>query len=76
MIKSHELKGKTPMSDISILGLGLMGGALARAFQQAGHKITVWNRSPEKMEPFVARAITAGYDHEDIAALIMVLRGK
>jgi 3-hydroxyisobutyrate dehydrogenase-like beta-hydroxyacid dehydrogenase len=30
------------MSDISVLGLGLMGGALARALQQAGHKITVW----------------------------------
>ena len=41
------------MSDISILGLGLMGSALARALQQAGHKITVWNRSPENMELFV-----------------------
>jgi 3-hydroxyisobutyrate dehydrogenase-like beta-hydroxyacid dehydrogenase len=46
------------MSDISILGLGLMGGELARALQQAGHKITVWNRSPEKMEPFVAQGAT------------------
>ncbi len=42
------------MSDISVLGLGSMGAALARAFQRAGHRITVWNRSPEKMQPFVA----------------------
>jgi 3-hydroxyisobutyrate dehydrogenase-like beta-hydroxyacid dehydrogenase len=46
------------MSDISILGLGLMGGALARAFLQAGHKILVWNRSPEKMGPFVDEGAT------------------
>lgn len=53
MGKSQELRKKTNMSDISILGLGLMGGELARALQQAGHKITVWNRSPIKMEPFI-----------------------
>lgn len=41
------------MSEISVIGLGLMGGALARALQQAGHDITVWNRSPEKMKPLV-----------------------
>ncbi|MCZ6493189.1 MAG: NAD(P)-binding domain-containing protein, partial [Planctomycetota bacterium] len=33
------------MSDISVLGLGSMGAALARALQRAGHRITVWNRS-------------------------------
>ncbi len=41
------------MSDISILGLGAMGSALARALQQAGHQITVWNRTPGKMQAFV-----------------------
>lgn len=41
------------MSDISILGLGSMGSALARVIQRAGHTLTVWNRSPEKMQPFV-----------------------
>lgn len=42
------------MGDISVIGLGLMGGALARTLQQAGHEVTVWNRSPEKMKPYVA----------------------
>jgi len=41
------------MSDVSVLGLGLMGSALARAIQQAGHKITVWNRTIGKIEPFI-----------------------
>ena len=38
------------MSDISILGLGLMGSALAQAIIGGGHKVTVWNRSPAKTE--------------------------
>ena len=42
------------MSDVTVLGLGLMGSALARVIQQAGHIITVWNRTTEKVEPFVA----------------------
>ena len=42
------------MNDVTILGLGLMGSALARACLKAGHKITVWNRTKEKMKPLVA----------------------
>ena len=40
------------MNEISVIGLGLMGTALARAIQSAGHNLTVWNRSPGKMLPF------------------------
>ena len=42
------------MSDVTVLGLGLMGSALARAYLHAGHVVTVWNRSEEKTEPLVA----------------------
>ncbi len=41
------------MTEISLLGLGSMGSALARAQLQAGHSVTVWNRSPQKVEPLV-----------------------
>ena len=41
------------MSDITVIGLGLMGSALARALQGARHDLTVWNRSPDKMKPFI-----------------------
>ena len=37
------------MTDISIIGLGAMGSAIARALLANGRKVTVWNRSPEKM---------------------------
>jgi len=41
------------MSDISVIGLGAMGSALARALLNAEHCVTVWNRSRQKMEPLV-----------------------
>ncbi len=43
------------MSQISALGLGLMGSALAHTLRRAGHQITVWNRSPEKMNALVEK---------------------
>lgn len=42
------------MGDVTVIGLGLMGSALARAIQGAGFDLTVWNRSPAKMQSFVA----------------------
>jgi 3-hydroxyisobutyrate dehydrogenase-like beta-hydroxyacid dehydrogenase len=47
--------GKPP---VTVLGLGLMGVALARAFVKAGHQTTVWNRTPGKAED-LAEAKTA-----------------
>ena len=40
------------MTQLTTIGLGAMGNALARAFLGAGHRITVWNRSAEKCQPF------------------------
>jgi len=42
------------MSEISMIGLGAMGSALARAQIAAGRSVTVWNRTAGKMEPLVA----------------------
>lgn len=39
------------MSDVSMIGLGAMGSALARAFLGAGHAVTVWNRNTAKATP-------------------------
>jgi 3-hydroxyisobutyrate dehydrogenase-like beta-hydroxyacid dehydrogenase len=50
------------MSDITVIGLGLMGAALARAIQRAGHDLTVWNRSPAKMQPFIDDGVAAAPD--------------
>jgi 3-hydroxyisobutyrate dehydrogenase-like beta-hydroxyacid dehydrogenase len=41
------------MSNVTVIGLGNMGSALARALLRGGQKITVWNRSKSKVEPLV-----------------------
>tara|TARA_R110002094_G_scaffold137635_7_gene129178 strand:+ start:851 stop:1723 length:873 start_codon:yes stop_codon:yes gene_type:complete len=57
------------MTDISVIGLGAMGSALARAQIAAGRSVTIWNRSPEKTAPLVAEgAIAAATASEAIAA--------
>jgi 3-hydroxyisobutyrate dehydrogenase-like beta-hydroxyacid dehydrogenase len=46
---------------IGFVGLGIMGSAMAANLVQAGFKVTVWNRSPDKCRPLVAAgACSAG----------------
>ncbi|TXL85415.1 NAD(P)-binding domain-containing protein [Streptomyces sp. IB2014 016-6] len=40
---------------VTVIGLGSMGRALAGAFVGAGHPTTVWNRTPAKAAPLVAK---------------------
>lgn len=62
------------MSAISVIGLGAMGGALARALQRGGHELTVWNRSAGRMKPFVANGATgAGSIEEAVVASPVIL---
>ncbi|MGW0662621.1 NAD(P)-dependent oxidoreductase [Streptodolium elevatio] len=43
---------KTP---VTVVGLGLMGQALAATFLRSGHPTTVWNRTSAKTAPLVAQ---------------------
>ncbi|KKB06750.1 6-phosphogluconate dehydrogenase [Devosia geojensis] len=62
------------MTTISILGLGAMGTALANALLDAGHAVTVWNRTPGKDEALVSRgARRAQTPAEAIAASELVV---
>ena len=57
------------MSDLSVVGLGMMGSALASTLLQSGRSVTVWNRSAAKAAPLVeAGAILASSPEEAIAA--------
>src|SRR6478752_2095925 len=42
------------MSDVAFIGLGVMGAPMARHLAAAGHRVTVYNRSPEKALAWVA----------------------
>jgi len=44
----------TTDTPVAVLGLGLMGQALAAAFLRAGHPTTVWNRTPSKADRLVS----------------------
>lgn len=43
----------TTKTDVTMIGLGAMGSALAHALIKAGHSTTVWNRTPKKITPFL-----------------------
>lgn len=44
--------------NVSLIGLGPMGTALADLLLKAGHGVTLWNRSPAKATPLVERGAT------------------
>ncbi|MGW1689045.1 NAD(P)-dependent oxidoreductase [Streptomyces sp. NPDC002399] len=59
---------------VTVIGLGAMGRALAGAFLDAGHRTTVWNRSPGKGEELVARgAVRAASAEEAVRASELVV---
>ncbi|WP_413805569.1 NAD(P)-dependent oxidoreductase [Streptomyces sp. OE57] len=61
-------------SPVTVLGLGDMGTALARALLRAGHRTTVWNRTAAKAEALAAEgALTAATAGEAVAASPLVV---
>ncbi|MEU7767021.1 NAD(P)-binding domain-containing protein [Nocardia sp. NPDC049190] len=64
----------TPRS-VSVVGLGPMGQAMVRAFLDAGVEVTVWNRSPEKIDAMVelgarrAATVAAALDANEVIVL-------
>ena len=45
--------------DIGFVGLGRMGAGVAENLLKAGHKVTVWNRSPGPVEALAAKGAVA-----------------
>jgi 3-hydroxyisobutyrate dehydrogenase-like beta-hydroxyacid dehydrogenase len=46
-------------ADVTVLGCGLMGSALAKALARAGSNVVVWNRTPAKAAALVGPGISA-----------------
>jgi len=42
------------MPNVAVIGLGIMGHAMADHFRAGGHDVAVWNRSPAKADDLVA----------------------
>ncbi|MEQ9163620.1 MAG: NAD(P)-binding domain-containing protein, partial [Ilumatobacter fluminis] len=48
------------MSRITVLGLGAMGSRMAANYSNAGHDVTVWNRTAASVDALAdARAVTS-----------------
>ena len=50
------------MSEVTVIGLGNMGSALARTLRENRCTVTVWNRSPEKAAPLVEKGAVMAPD--------------
>ncbi|PHQ52372.1 dehydrogenase [Streptomyces cinnamoneus] len=60
---------QTPLTPVTVLGLGPMGRALASAFLNAGHQVTVWNRTSGKAGDLLDHgAVAAGSVQEAVRA--------
>lgn len=53
---------------IAILGMGLLGRAVAERLHDSGHRITVYNRTVSKTDPLRARGITVAATADEAAA--------
>ncbi|MER7996753.1 NAD(P)-dependent oxidoreductase [Micromonospora chalcea] len=68
---AHDTVEKTP---VTLLGLGAMGAALARAWLAARHPLTVWNRTPARAAAISAEGATvANSAAEAVAANTLVV---
>jgi 3-hydroxyisobutyrate dehydrogenase-like beta-hydroxyacid dehydrogenase len=56
------------MSAISVIGLGVMGAALARTLIEHDCQVTVWNRTVEKAAPLVKAGATLAHSVSDAIA--------
>ena len=55
------------MATVAVLGIGLLGRGMAENLVRQGHRVQVWNRTPEKCAPVVALGAIRG-EHPAMAA--------
>ena len=53
---------------IGFIGLGIMGRPMAKHLIDAGHSLTVWNRSQPGIDDVVAHGAQAGASPADVAS--------
>ncbi|GAA2259521.1 NAD(P)-binding domain-containing protein [Streptomyces amakusaensis] len=71
---SPSLSPSSSSSSVSVLGLGMMGSALASALLDAGHRVTVWNRTFARTGPLADRgAVAVKTAAEAVAASELVI---
>ena len=54
--------------NVGYLGLGIMGSAMAANLCKAGFAVTIWNRTPAKVEPLRALGAAVGGSPAQVAS--------
>ncbi|MGO9343935.1 MAG: NAD(P)-dependent oxidoreductase [Acidimicrobiales bacterium] len=62
---------------VSVVGLGLLGSAMARAFLDNGYELTVWNRSSERAAAFngvarIASSVAEACEASDVIIVCLI----
>jgi len=66
-------RGRWPVSAVAVVGLGAMGSRVAARLLDAGHEVTVWNRSRGKLSQLVNRGAVAAATPAEAALRAEVL---
>ena len=56
------------MIEVTVFGLGLMGLAIAKAYQKEGSTLTVWNRTIKKAEALEPQNVVVAQSISDAIA--------
>ncbi|HEY5489176.1 MAG TPA: decarboxylating 6-phosphogluconate dehydrogenase [Candidatus Limnocylindrales bacterium] len=56
--------------ELAIVGLGRMGGNMARRLHQAGHRVVAYNRSRDKTEEIMGEGLDGGFTPQDVIAML------
>jgi 6-phosphogluconate dehydrogenase len=60
--------------ELAIVGLGRMGGNMARRLHQAGHRVVAYNRSRERTEEIIGEGLEGGFAPADVVAMLAAPR--
>jgi 6-phosphogluconate dehydrogenase len=60
--------------ELAIVGLGRMGGNMARRLHNAGHRVIAFNRSPDKTREIVGEGLEGGYTPQEVVGMLSAPR--
>jgi 3-hydroxyisobutyrate dehydrogenase-like beta-hydroxyacid dehydrogenase len=65
---AHAMSSTTDLAAVTVIGLGPMGQAMAATLLEAGHPVTLWNRTPSRAANLVASGATLAPTPADAVA--------
>jgi len=60
--------------ELAIVGLGRMGGNMARRLHNAGHRVIAFNRSPDKTREIIGEGLEGAFEPKDVVAMLTAPR--